>query len=139
MSSNGEASDRDVAIRVKDLKSYSVASDGSAVQLECVDDAGGACRIELPRSCLMELALAIPKILSSVLAVEHGGSPQRLVHLVKDWTVELAAIGGVFIFTFTTVDDFKISFSIDRNEVWSVICGLGEDAFVFYPPPPALQ
>ena len=128
-----------MAIRVDKFVSYSVAPDGSRVQLDLVNDLGTACQIEVPLPCFSDLALTVPKIMMAALAAAYGGSTQRLVHNVKDWTVERAAKEGFFIFTFTTPDDFTISFTLHEQELWDVVSGITGNDYVEYPPPPEVH
>jgi hypothetical protein len=119
-------------VEIGALTTYEIANDGAGARLNFVDAKGRAQSIYIPIENLKLLTLSMPKIVLEALRVRFHDSSLRLVHTVENWRVERASDGKMSILTFTTPDNFVISFGIndqDLNQLSEVIGDYERDAF----------
>jgi hypothetical protein len=114
------------------LRPMEIAKDGAGARLNFVDANGRAQSVYIPIENLKLLTLNMPKIVLEALRVRFHHSSLRLVHTVENWRVERASDGKTSILTFTTPDNFAISFGRndrDLNQLSEVIGDYELDAF----------
>ena len=100
-------------LQVESLTNYEVAPDGSSVKLNVLDADGRPASLIVPFEPLRALAMSMPKIVLHALRCATGDADAlRLVHGVANWKIERATDPNYAILTFSTADQFELSFAI---------------------------
>jgi hypothetical protein len=99
-------------IDVASLTTCQVVPDGHYVRLHFEDAFGRPRTLRLTSSCVQQLVMTLPHLLSRALQAQHGDSAVRAVFPLAEWRLEAAAESKDFILTMRTPDGFEVAFSL---------------------------
>jgi hypothetical protein len=89
-----------------------VTPGGARIRLNFDDTHGRAATLVLPTSCVQQLVMTLPHLLSTALRAQHGDNSSRAVFPLDEWQLETAAGTSDLILTMKTPEGFKVSFSL---------------------------
>jgi hypothetical protein len=101
-------------LKVTSLTTFAVAPDGQSVSMHVRDATDKPAVFELPTTCLNELLMTLPQMLTTAMRRQTQDDSLRLVHDVGYFQVERIAGDPRFILTLETSDGFEVSFAIAR-------------------------
>jgi hypothetical protein len=104
----------------KELIAYDVASDGSWFRMSFTCTTGERGSLSLPTECLQALIMTLPRMMMQALRARHGDESLRLVYPAEVVHIEGSRDPNKFILSFTTPDDFAVSFSVTRQQLAAV-------------------
>jgi hypothetical protein len=108
-------------MQARALTTYQVAPDGYAVRL-CFEDAKGQPgALTLPTSCIHQLIMTLPNLLSKAIRAQHGDETLRAVFPLGHWNLEAEAGTSNLILTMTTSDGFEVAFTLEPKALWKLI------------------
>jgi hypothetical protein len=94
------------------LTTCQVAADGHYIRLNFEDAFGRPGTLRLTTSCVQQLVMTLPQLLSRALQEQHADSSLRAVFPLGEWRLETAAESKDFILTMRTPDGFEVAFSL---------------------------
>jgi hypothetical protein len=106
-----------IEIDVRSLTTYQVTADGSVICLDIENARGRPIALRLPRSCVEQLLMTLPRLLSNALQARHGDASLRVVFPLGDWRLEAAAGSKDFILTMRTSDGFEVAFALSAPTI----------------------
>jgi hypothetical protein len=101
-----------VKIRSKKLTTCRVASDGSSVGLEFLDQSGAAVTVELPLDQAEAVIMTLPHLLAQAVRRRTGTDEARYVFGLHEWAIEGAKDQECLIATLKTTNGFEVCFGI---------------------------
>jgi len=101
-----------VKIRSRKLTTCRVASDGSNVGLEFLDQSGTAVTVELPLDQAEALIMTLPHLLARAVRRQTGNQDARYVFGLHEWALEGAKDEECLIATLKTTNGFEVCFGI---------------------------
>jgi hypothetical protein len=101
-----------VKIRSRKLTTCRVASDGSDVGLEFLDQSGTAVTVELPLDQAEALIMTLPHLLARAVRRQTGNQDARYVFGLHEWALEGAKDEECLIATLKTTNGFEVCFGI---------------------------
>lgn len=101
-----------VKIRSETLTTCRVAEDGSNVELEFLDHAGGPVILELPLEQAEAVVMTLPHLLARAVKWRSGDEEARYVFGLDEWSIEGAKDNDCLIATLKTTNGFEVSFGI---------------------------
>lgn len=104
------------------LTTSQVAPDGSVVRLGIEDIEGRPAAVILPSSCILQLLMTLPHLISMALKGKFNDESLRLVFPLADWDIEVAAGGQGLILNLKTPDGFAVAFSVDAYTIEQMHC-----------------
>jgi hypothetical protein len=104
-------------LRANRLTTFSVAADGDSASIGFAEDSGEASSLVLPTSCVHALIMTLPEIAQQALRRRAGDERLRLVFPVAHWALERIANSQRLILTFSTPDEFRVSFSMSQEDL----------------------
>jgi hypothetical protein len=104
-------------IDVTSLTTCEVAPEGHYVRLNFKDALGRPAALRLTTSCIQQLVMTLPHLLSRALQAEHADRSLRVVFPLSQWRLEAAAGSRDFILTMVTPDGFEVSFSLSAAAI----------------------
>jgi hypothetical protein len=99
-------------IDVASLTNCQVAPEGHYVRLNFEDALGRPSTLRLTSSCVQQLVMTLPHLLSRALQAQHADPSVRAVFPLSEWRLEVAARSQDFILTMMTPDGFEVAFSL---------------------------
>ena len=99
-------------IDVASLTTCLVTPGGQRIRLNFEDAHGRAATLILPTSCVHQLVMTLPHLLSTALKAQTGNTSARAVFPLGEWRLETAAGCGDLILTIKTTDGFEAAFSL---------------------------
>lgn len=106
----------------KTLTMSQVAPDGSAIRLGFEDIEGRQAGVTFPTSCIVQLLMTLPHLISMAIKVKFNDDTMRLVFPIADWNIEVAAGGQGLILTLKTPDGFAVAFSLEAHTLAQMLC-----------------
>jgi hypothetical protein len=104
-------------IDVAALTTSQVASDGRYVRLNFEDALGRPAALKLPSSCVHQLVMTLPHLLSKALQAQYADRSLRAVFPLGEWRLEAAAGSKDFILTMRTPEGFEVAFSLSAGAI----------------------
>jgi len=104
-------------IDVRSLTTQQVSPDGSVVCLNIENADGRPVTLKLPSSCVQQLVMTLPRLLSKALQAQYGDKSLRAVFPLGDWRLEAAAGSKDFILTLRTSDGFEVAFALSAPTI----------------------
>jgi hypothetical protein len=99
-------------IDIESLTTCLVTPGGARIRLNFEDMGGRATTLILPTSCVHQLVMTLPHLLSTALRAQHGDTSARAVFPLDGWRLETAAGTSDLILTLKTPDGFEVAFSL---------------------------
>ena len=99
-------------IDVASLTTCLVTPGGQRIRLNFEDARGRPATLALPSSCVQQLVMTLPHLLSTALKAQHGDRSARAVFPLEEWRLETAAETQELILTLKTPDGFEVAFSM---------------------------
>ncbi len=99
-------------IRSKKLTTCRIATDGTNVGLEFLDQSGGTVTVELPLDQAEAVVMTLPHLLARAVKRQTGNDDARYVFGLQGWSIEGAKEQNCLITTLTTTNGFEVSFGI---------------------------
>lgn len=99
-------------IRSKKLTICRIATDGTNVGLEFLDQSGGTVTVELPLDQAEAVVMTLPHLLARAVKRQTGNDDARYVFGLQGWSIEGAKEQNCLITTLTTTNGFEVSFGI---------------------------
>ena len=113
------------------LTTCRVSSDGTAVSLGFIDNAGRFGALELPIDCLSSLNMTLPKLAAVALQVRPHDSSLRITYPLERFRVEaMAGTPPSAILTLAAPDGFEVSFSVRPEKIAALHTAIGPDALI---------
>jgi hypothetical protein len=106
-----------IEIDVQSLKTHQVAPDGSVICLNIENAGGRTIALRLPRVCVEQLLMTLPRLLSKALQTRYRDESLRVVFPLGAWRLEGAAGSKDFILTMGTADGFEVAFSLSATTI----------------------
>ena len=100
---------------VASLTSCQVAPDGHCVRLNFEDALGRPAALKLPSSCVHQLVMTLPHLLSKALQAQYADRSLRAVFPLSEWRLEVAAGSKELILTMRTPEGFEVVFSLSAG------------------------
>jgi hypothetical protein len=97
------------------LTTCEVAADGKTVLLGFLDSAGRPHALRLSVNQVGALAMTIPALLEKALRTRYADHSLRYAYPLASWAVEHSSDPATGIVTLSTVDGFRICFSMPRR------------------------
>jgi hypothetical protein len=113
-------------IDVASLSTCDVSPDGDYVRLNFEDALGRPATLRLTRSCVQQLVMTLPHLLSKALQTRYGDRSLRAVFALGDWRLEAAVGSKDLILTMTTADGFEVSFCLGAPEIAQIMSAFEE-------------
>jgi hypothetical protein len=104
-------------IDVASLTTCQVAPEGHYVHLNFADALGRPTALRLTSSCIQQLVMTLPHLLTRALQAEHADPSLRAVFPLSQWRLEAAARSKDFILTMVTPDGFEVAFSLSAAAI----------------------
>lgn len=101
-----------VKIRSSKLTTCRVASDGSSVGLEFLDQSGATVTVELPLEQAEAVVMTLPHLLGQAVKRKTGTQEARYVFDLHEWAIESAKDQQCLIATLKTANGFEVCFGI---------------------------
>jgi hypothetical protein len=101
-----------VKIRSSQLTTCRVASDGSNVGLEFLDQSGATVTVELPLDQAEAVIMTLPHLLARAVRRQTGDQDARYVFGLHEWALEGAKDQECLIATLKTTNGFEVCFGI---------------------------
>ena len=99
-------------IRSKKLTTCRIATDGTNVGLEFLDQSGGTVTVELPLDQAEAVVMTLPHLLARAVKRQTGNDDARYVFGLQGWSIEGAKEQNCLITTLITTNGFEVSFGI---------------------------
>ena len=99
-------------IRSSQLTTCRVASDGSNVGLEFLDQSGATVTVELPLDQAEAVIVTLPHLLARAVRRQTGDQDARYVFGLHEWALEGAKDQECLIATLKTTNGFEVCFGI---------------------------
>lgn len=99
-------------IRSKELATCHVATDGTNVGLEFLDQSGGTVTVELPLDQAEAVVMTLPHLLARAVKRQTENDDARYVFGLQGWSIEGAKEQNCLITTLITTNGFEVSFGI---------------------------
>ncbi len=96
----------------KTLTTCRVATDGSSVGLEFLDQSGATVTVELPLDQAEAIVMTVPHLLARAVRRRTGNDEARYVFGLQEWSIEAAKDNNCLIATFKTTHGFEVCFGI---------------------------
>lgn len=96
----------------KRLTTCHVATDGTNVGLEFLDQSGGTVTVELPLDQAEAVVMTLPHLLARALKRQTGNDDARYVFGLQGWSIEGAKEQNCLITILVTTNGFEVSFGI---------------------------
>lgn len=96
----------------RQLTTCSIASDGSGVGLQFLDQSGAAVTVELPLDQAEAVVMTLPHLLAHALKRRTGSEEARYVFGLQEWSIEGAKDQKCLIATLKTTNGFEVCFGI---------------------------
>lgn len=103
-------------IEIAGLTSYSIADDGSTIQLCLKKKSGESMFLTFAIHDLGLLEMTLPNLIEAALRRQFQDTSLRYTHPMADWVIEQSTSPEQFIFTMRTEDGFGVSFSLPREK-----------------------
>ncbi|RXH18839.1 hypothetical protein [Bradyrhizobium guangzhouense] len=103
-------------IKVRQLTTCEVASDGGAISLGFEDVSGNPAAVSVSLNQVGALIMTLPGLLEAALKVRYGDQSLRYAYPLASWVLEHSTDTTQRIITLETEDGFKVRFSIPRDE-----------------------
>jgi hypothetical protein len=105
-----------MTINVKELTTYDIGGDGKTVDLNLVDEAGNATRLQFQLPDLGNLLMTLPSLIEAALRRQHRDGSYRFAHPVGGWSIEESNDPASVIVSLRTNDGFGVNFSLRRTD-----------------------
>jgi hypothetical protein len=111
---SGRAKGGGTAVKIcsKQLTTCRVASDGSNVELEFLDQSDAAVTVELPLDQAEAVIMTLPHLLARAVRRCTGNDEARYVFGLDEWSIEGAKDQDCLIATLKTTNGFEVCFGI---------------------------
>jgi hypothetical protein len=106
-----------IEIDVRSMKTHQVAPDGSVICLNIETAGGRPIALRLPRVCVEQLLMTLPRLLSKALQTRYRDESLRVVFPLGAWRLEGAAGSKDFILTMGTSDGFEVAFALSATTI----------------------
>ncbi|MGY8631101.1 hypothetical protein RAD15_01215 [Bradyrhizobium sp. 14AA] len=103
-------------IKVRQLTTCEVASDGGAISLGFEDVTGNPAAVSVSLNQVGALIMTLPGLLETALKARYGDQSLRYAYPLASWAIEQSTDTSQRIITLQTEDGFKVRFSIPRDE-----------------------
>jgi len=103
-------------IKVRQLTTCEVASDGGAISLGFEDLAGNPAAVSVSLNQVGALIMTLPGLLEAALKARYGDQSLRYAYPLASWVLEQSTDTTQRIITLQTEDGFKVRFSIPKAE-----------------------
>ncbi|MCG2626792.1 hypothetical protein L6654_09170 [Bradyrhizobium sp. WYCCWR 13023] len=103
-------------IKVRQLTTCEVASDGGAISLGFEDVSGNPAAVSVSLNQVGALIMTLPGLLEAALKARYGNQSLRYAYPLASWVLEQSTDTTQRIITLETEDGFKVRFSIPRDE-----------------------
>jgi hypothetical protein len=113
-------------IDVASLTTCQVVPDGQYVRLHFEDAFGCPRTLRLTSSCVQQLVMTLPQLLSRALQAQHADTSVRAVFPLGEWRLEAAAESNDFILTMRTPDGFEVAFSLSAATLAGITSAVEE-------------
>jgi hypothetical protein len=104
-------------VEISSMKGSRLSSAGDYVQLDFEDVNGRELSWTLTASCVQQLIMTLPHLLSGALARRHGSSAVRAVFPLGEWRLEVAGQWNTLLLTLMTRDGFEVCFSLNTETI----------------------
>jgi hypothetical protein len=104
-------------IDVASLTTCQVAPDGHYVRLNFEDALGRPAALKLPSSCVHQLVMTLPQLLSQALQAQYADRSLRAVFPLGEWRLEVVAGSKELILTMRTPEGFEVAFSLSAAAI----------------------
>jgi hypothetical protein len=118
---------------VASLTTCQVAPEGHYVRLNFEDALGRPAALRLTTSCVQQLVMTLPHLLSRALKARHGDGSLRAVFPLGEWRLEVAAGSKDFILTMMTPDGFEVAFSLSAAAIAGMTSAIEEHSSTLIP------
>jgi hypothetical protein len=108
------------SIKVDELTTWAVLTDGTHVRMDFIGIDGVAHRLVLPFDVLSSLLMTLPKMLRTALDARFPDGSLRFVHKLGTWRIEQATAGAGLIVKLCTPDGFEVAFALNDNDANSL-------------------
>ena len=99
-------------IKVRQLTTCEVASDGGAISLGFEDVSGNPAAVSVSLNQVGALIMTLPGLLEAALKARYGDQSLRYAYPLASWVLEQSTDTTRRIITLETEDGFKVRFSI---------------------------
>jgi len=103
-------------IDIKELTSYEVADDGSAIRMLVNDAEAQPLAIDFPMECLNSLLMTLPSMVMAALRQRYKDATLKLTYPLAQFDISFASDLTTRILTMTTPDGFSVSFSLSEAQ-----------------------
>jgi hypothetical protein len=110
-------------INGKMLTTFEVASDGSTISINVIDQNSGPGSLVLPVECFQQMMMTLPEMLQQALKRKYRDPSLRITYPVSGWRLEASTDPSNLILTLSTGDGFSVSFTLGEQQLAALAQG----------------